>query len=152
MEFVPSPNFWEGRRGQKPLAIVIHMTAGSFDGAKSWLTNKKSQVSAHYLIGKNGNIIMLVEEKNAAWHAGRVLNPTWRRIIPNINPNLYTIGIEHENINGEPMTPAQWRASTALIAEICERWNIQIDNDHIIKHKSIFGLKSCPGNGIPIGA
>lgn len=152
MEFIPSPNFWEGRRGQKPTAIVVHMTVGNFESALSWLTRKQSEVSAHYLISKAGRVVQLVDEKNAAWHAGRVDNPTWKLIRKDVNPNLYTIGIEHENEKGEPMTPAQWRASTALIAEIAERWAIPIDCDHIVKHRSIFSRKTCSGNGIPMGS
>lgn len=152
MEFVPSPNFWQGRNGHKPIAIVIHMTEGAYAGALSWLTNRRSQVSAHYLVGKEGQVVQLVADENTAWHAGRVFEPTWKLLNPAVNPNYYTIGIEHENLAGEPMTTAQWQASTMLIMSLAKKHGIPIDEDHIIKHRSIFARKSCPGRGICLGS
>lgn len=127
------------------------MTAGAFDGALSWLTNPNSQVSAHYIISKQGRVVKLVDELNTAWHAGRVDKPTWAKIKANVNPNFYTIGIEHENINGEPMTLEQWRASSALIADIAARWDIALSRDTLVRHHSIYSLKTCPGSGICLG-
>lgn len=152
MEFIPSPNFWQGRNGHKPIAIVIHMTEGAFAGALSWLTRKQSQVSAHYLIGRDGTVVQLVADENTAWHAGRVHEPTWKLLKAGVNPNYYTIGIEHENLAGEPMSPQQWEASTKLILELSKKWGIPLDEDHIVKHRSIFARKSCPGRGICLGS
>lgn len=140
-----SPNFWSGRKGYRPEAVVIHIMDGTLVGTDSWFANTTSQVSAHYGIGKNGEVHQYVQENDAAWHAGRVDAPVWKLIKPNINPNLYTIGIEHEGKPDDVWTDAMKQSSATLIREICQRWQIPIDRDHIVGHFEIFSKKpNCP--------
>ena len=141
-----SPNFWAGRQGQKPEAIVIHIMAGTLVGTDSWFNNVKSQVSAHYGIGKNGEIHQYVKEEDSAWHAGIVSNPNWLLLKPsNINPNLYTIGIEHEGSESDVWTEQMKNASAAMIRNICIRWQIPIDRNHVIGHYQLSSKKpNCP--------
>lgn len=140
-----SPNFWIGRKGYRPEAVVIHIMDGTLPGTDSWFANTTSQVSAHYGIGKNGEVHQYVQESDAAWHAGRVDAPVWKLIKPNINPNLYTIGIEHEGKPDDVWTDAMKQSSATLIREICQRWQIPIDRDHIVGHFEIFSKKpNCP--------
>jgi len=140
-----SPNFWIGRKGYKPEAVVIHIMDGTLVGTDSWFANTTSQVSAHYGIGKNGEVHQYVQESDAAWHAGRVDAPVWKLIKPNINPNLYTIGIEHEGKPDDVWTDAMKQSSATLIREICQRWQIPIDRDHVVGHFEIFSKKpNCP--------
>ncbi len=140
-----SPNFWAGRKGYRPEAIVIHIMDGTLIGTDSWFANTTSQVSAHYGIGKSGEVHQYVNEQDSAWHAGRVDAPVWKLIKPNINPNLYTVGIEHEGKPDDVWTDAMKQASATLIREICERWQIPIDRNHVIGHFEIFSKKpNCP--------
>ena len=140
-----SPNFWIGRKGYKPEAVVVHIMDGTLVGTDSWFANPTSQVSAHYGIGKNGEVHQYVQENDAAWHAGRVDASVWGLIKPNINPNLYTIGIEHEGKPDDIWTEAMKQASATLIREICQRWQIPIDRNHVIGHFEIFSKKpNCP--------
>ena len=140
-----SPNFWSGRKGYRPEAVVIHTMDGTLVGTDSWFANTTSQVSAHYGIGKNGEVHQYVQESDAAWHAGRVDAPVWKPIKSNINPNLYTIGIEHEGKPDDVWTDAMKQSSATLIREICQRWQIPIDRDHVIGHFEIFSKKpNCP--------
>lgn len=148
MEIIGTPNFWKGRHDYKPIAIVLHICEGTEEGTVAWFQNPKSDVSAHYLVCKNGHIINFVPEENTAWHAGYVYNPTWKLIKNKINPNLYTIGIEHEGFADEPAPLLQLAASARLIASIAARWNIPRDTCHIIGHNMINGHKTCPGRGI----
>lgn len=142
-----TPNFTKGRGTFKPEIIVIHIMAGSIEGTDSWFADPASQVSAHYGVGYRGEVHKYVNEEDTAWHAGRVKNPTFSLYKPGINPNIYTIGIEHEGMNlSVDSTPEQKKASAALIAEISTRWNIPLDRDHIIGHYQIFSDKPyCPG-------
>ena len=55
------------------------------------LTNKSSNVSAHYLITRKGVIFNLLCPKYKAWHAGK---SKWKN---NVNINDYSIGVELEN-------------------------------------------------------
>jgi N-acetylmuramoyl-L-alanine amidase len=148
-----SPNFTPGRRSYKPEAIVIHIMQGSLTGTDSWFSNCKAKVSAHYGVGKNGEVHQFVNEKDIAWHAGVITSPSWSLIkkAPNglyINPNYYTIGIEHEGTVDADWTDAMYQSTSTLIADISKRWNIPIDRNHIIGHHEIYAVKACPGHKV----
>lgn len=141
-----SPNFWNNRNGNKPEAVVVHIMDGTLAGTDSHFASPATEVSSHYGIGQTGEIHQYVKEENAAWHAGRINNPSWSLLKPNVNPNFYTIGIEHE---GKPETvwpDAMKKASAMLIADVCKRWNIPIDRVHVIGHYQIDGVRrpNCP--------
>jgi len=155
MIYVPSPNFTRGRQNYKPIAIVIHIMEGTMQGTDSWFGSPKSQVSAHYGVSRMGDIHRYVLETDTAWHAGRVNNPSWKLLIRAGNgyiadPNYYTIGIEHEGTAESNWTPQMYSASSALIADIAQRWNIPLDRDHVIGHHEIYAIKSCPGDKVNI--
>lgn len=140
-----SPNFWVGRKGYRPEGVVIHIMDGTLVGTDSWFANPASLVSAHYGIGRTGEVHQYVKEEDTAWHAGRVDAPAWKLIKPNINPNLYTVGIEHEGKPDDVWTDAMKQSSADLIREICKRWQIPIDRTHIVGHFEIFSKKpNCP--------
>lgn len=140
-----SPNFWSGRKDYKPELIVIHIMDGTLAGTDSWFANPAAQVSAHYGIGKNGEVHHYVKEEDAAWHAGRVDTPSAKLVKANVNPNLYTIGIEHEGKSNESWSDEMKQASALLIREICQRWQIPIDRNHVIGHYQIYSKKpDCP--------
>jgi N-acetyl-anhydromuramyl-L-alanine amidase AmpD len=101
IEFVGTPNFWKGRAGYKPIAIVNHITAGLYPGCLSWMQNPKSSASSNYLVTKKGEIFQLVADENTAWANGGVNKPNWTILKRGINPNYYTISIEHEGFSGE---------------------------------------------------
>ncbi len=140
-----SPNFWTGRKGYRPEGVVIHIMDGTLVGTDSWFANPASLVSSHYGIGRTGEVHQYVKEEDTAWHAGRVDAPVWKLVKPNINPNLYTIGIEHEGKSDDVWTDAMKQSSGELIREICQRWQIPIDRNHIVGHFEIFSKKpNCP--------
>ena len=55
------------------------------------LSDKKSKVSCHYFIKKNGSIINLVPDLYISWHAGISFWKKYKKI------NKYSIGIEIQN-------------------------------------------------------
>ena len=154
-------NFRTGRRGYRPEAVVIHIMDGSLIGTDSWFNDPKSSVSAHYGIGRKGEVHQYVKEIDSAFHAGTVDRPEWKLIKRKgegggfINPNFYTIGIEHE---GRGLSPHTWpqamrQASLKLVADIVRRWNIPVDLGHIMPHCDIRrGKPDCPGKGIDLPA
>ena len=148
---ISSPNFTSGRKGFTPTGIVIHIMEGSLAGTDSWFKNPASQVSAHYGIGKAGEVHQYVKETDTAWHAGRVSAPSWKLIKTSggafINPNYYTIGIEHEE---SEWTDAMYNASSEMIKAISSRWNISLDRDHVIGHHEIYSVKTCPGHKVDL--
>ena len=55
------------------------------------LIDVHSNVSCHYFIKRNGNLILMVPEKYIAWHAGKSI---WKQYI---SLNKFSIGIELQN-------------------------------------------------------
>jgi N-acetylmuramoyl-L-alanine amidase len=139
-------NFRKGRHGYAPKAIVIHIIVGSLESAGLTFGDARSSVSAHYGVGKSGRVHQFVEEPDTAFHAGIVVRPTWRLIEPRVNPNFYTIGIEHEGQPQDVWPDEQYQASAALVREIGARWQIPLDRDHVIMHREIRASKTCPGS------
>jgi len=144
-------NFQVGRSsGLRPEAIVIHIMDGTLAGTDGWFNNPQAQVSAHYGIGKQGQIHQYVQETDTAFHAGIVVNPSWPLLKPGVNPNFYTIGIEHEGKPDDVWPDAQIAASAALVGDVAARWKVPLDNTHVIPHHQIRSTKTCPGNFIRI--
>jgi N-acetylmuramoyl-L-alanine amidase len=116
---IASPNFDERRPN---LVIIHHTTDNTLDEAVSTLTSPERKVSAHYLIGRDGSIVQLVEENARAWHAGK----SWWGGHTDINSA--SLGIELDNNGHEPFADAQIDALLALLADIRERYNIPAAN------------------------
>ena len=147
-----SGNFQKGRpTGFRPEAIVIHLIDGSFAAGDGTFLDPNSHVSAHYAVSKAGVIHQYVDEHDTAFHAGVIVNPDWPLLKKNaakafINPNYYTIGIEHEGHVGDVWPQEQLQASATLVGQIAARWDIPLDPLHVIRHHQIRASKTCPGN------
>ncbi len=140
-----SPNFAKGRKEYKPEVIVLHISAGTAESCIGWFSNPISQVSSHYMVSKKGDIYSFVDEEDTAWCNGRVDNPTYKLYKNGVNPNLYTVSIEHEGQDLSIVEEKQIASTVELIKDIAKRWNIPIDRDHIIGHYQIFSKKPvCP--------
>lgn len=115
LEWVPSPNFDERR----PQFVIIHHTSDdTAEQALRTLTDPLRQVSAHYLVGRDGKVWQLVDERERAWHAG---DSKWGS---DTDINSASIGIELDNDGEEPFADAQITALLALLADIEERYHI----------------------------
>ena len=153
------------RQGYKPELIVCHITDGAYNGAVSWLRNPASQVSAHFVVSQKGEITQLVDITEKAWCNGGISNPTSEIVKAytekgDINPNLYTISIEHEGIwknTKGALTTEQEKATTELIRWIISEvkrlygTSIPADRKHIIGHCEInrTSRPNCPGRLFP---
>lgn len=115
VEIRPSPNFNERR----PNIVIIHHTSDD-DAASALrtLTDPARQVSAHYLIGRDGRIYYLVNEMARAWHAGESY---WGG---DSDLNSASIGIELDNNGDEPFAEAEIQTLLALLADLKSRYDI----------------------------
>ena len=88
-----SLNFNTTKRNKKQIRfIVFHYTGMKKESdAIDRLINIQSEVSSHYLIKNNGNIVTLVPDLYVAWHAGK---SSWKNY-KSLNQN--SIGIEITN-------------------------------------------------------
>lgn len=115
--WVPSDNY----NARQPVIIVIHATEQdsvqqSLDTLRT--RNSGGQVSAHYLIGRDGHRYQLVDDLQRAWHAGA---GRWGSIT---DLNSASIGIELDN-NGQADFPsAQIQSLLVLLQDLCDRYNI----------------------------
>lgn len=135
----PSPNY-NSRGGRGPRFVVIHTCEGSYAGCVSWLRNRRSGVSAHYVVNDDGSeISQLVEEENRAWHIGARyrsrLNSGRMTELEGQSSNTYSVGIEHAGRAAQP----RWndgliQASARLVRGITDRHSIPKDRYHIVAH------------------
>ena len=129
-----SPNFNDRPKDIVPNILVIHYTGmQSLDQALQRLMSSNSQVSAHYLISRKGEIFKLVSEEKRAWHAGVSY---WRG---ETDINSYSIGIELENPGHEfgysKFPKSQMSVLTELCVELINKYSISPEN--IVGHSDI---------------
>ncbi|MDR0736748.1 MAG: N-acetylmuramoyl-L-alanine amidase [Zoogloeaceae bacterium] len=131
----PSPNF-EPRRAN--YVILHHTSNDTLEYALGVLTHPLSGVSSHYLIGRDGQVLQLVDENQRAWHAGASM---WGG---QTDMNSASIGIELDNTGNEPFPPIQIDALIALLRDIRSRHAIPRAN--VLAHADIAPeRKSDPG-------
>ena len=96
------------------------------------------QVSAHFLIRRDGELLQFVDCDQRAWHAG-VSSYRGRD-----NCNDDSIGIELEGLEGLRFEPVQYTALVNLCAALAQRYPIA----HLAGHQHIApGRKFDPGDG-----
>lgn len=135
----PSPNFGERRGGQRPELVVLHYTAmPDCQAALERLCDPLAEVSAHYLIDRDGTVLTLVDEVARAWHAGA---GAWGG---RDDVNSRSIGIELVNRGDEPFAAPQMTALEALLGDVLSRWAIV--PQAVIAHSDMApGRKADPG-------
>ena len=115
---------------RKPNFVIIHHTAqDSIQQTIKTFTLTRTQVSAHYVIGDDGNVIQMLNDYLRAWHAG---NGSWGK---NTDVNSASIGIELDNNGSEPFSEAQITSLMALLNKLKREYNIPTQN--FIGHSDI---------------
>jgi len=143
-----SPNFNPKKRTYKQIKFIIfHYTGMKRESeAINKLTNIQSEVSSHYLIKNNGNILTLVPDLYIAWHAGK---SSWKNY-KSLNPN--SIGIEITNTGHEfgykKFTQKQISSLLKLSKYLIKKYKIGSKN--ILGHSDIAPQrKKDPGEKFP---
>ncbi len=152
-------NYEKGRGEKHPELIVIHIIALpgiTAESAYEHFSNSKSEVSAHYIIKRTGEIWQCILDSDTAWANGSISFKNGKPILPT-NPiarrawqtgvriNQISLSIENEGSEYEDITPAQYESNVFLIKELSRRFNIPIDSTHICGHREIKQEKLCPG-------
>ena len=110
----------------------------SVAAAADRLCDPKTEVSAHYLIDRFGEVIQLVDERQRAWHAGA---GEWRG---QTDINSRSIGIELDNTGKHPFPEPQMQKLETLLQGVIQRWSIEPHN--VIGHSDMApGRKIDPG-------
>lgn len=129
-------------RGKTDMIVIHHTGCNDIDASAAqiheWHLNHKPDpwagIGYHYVIRKDGTI-----------ERGR---PEWAIGSHAYGENSHSIGI---HLSGDFMqayhTEKQLDRCGALIADICERYGIPIDRDHIVGHGELMPT-SCPGKNL----
>lgn len=109
--------------------VVIHVVQGSYATALKVFKNPGHGAAAHYVVRKDGHVAQMIRELDVGFHAG------------NRDMNERSIGIEHEGFVDRPQdfTAAMYAGSARLTADICARYGIPVDREHIIGHVEVEG-------------
>ncbi|MGC4062688.1 MAG: 1,6-anhydro-N-acetylmuramyl-L-alanine amidase AmpD [Aquabacterium sp.] len=151
---VPSPNFGPRPDAQDITLAVIHsisLPPGVYGGDEierlftnqlDWSAHpyfeqiKGAEVSAHFVIRRDGTLLQFVSVLDRAWHAGP---SSWQG---RANCNDYSVGIELEGLEDTPFEAPQYQALSMLLDALSQQWPIA----QIAGHEHIApGRKRDPG-------
>ncbi len=108
---------------RKPNFVIIHHTAqNSCDQTLKTFTLPRTQVSAHYVICKDGTIHHMLNDYLRAWHAG---NSRWGNLT---DVNSSSIGIEIDNNGFEVFTEQQINSLLILLGALKKNYTIPAAN------------------------
>jgi N-acetylmuramoyl-L-alanine amidase len=143
----PSPNFGPRRDGLHPEIILLHYTGmATGPAAEDRLCDPSSEVSSHYLVYEDGDLVQMVPEAGRAWHAGQSV---WRG---ETDINSRSIGIEIVN-PGHALGYRKFpRRQVAAVIDLCRgiagRWGIA--PEAVLGHSDVApGRKVDPGELFP---
>jgi AmpD protein len=153
---IPSPNFSARPPGARVDTVVLHsisLPPGEYggDGIERLFTNtldwsahpyyeriRGLEVSAHFVVRRDGQVLQFVSIDERAWHAGR---SHWE---DREAANDWSIGIELEGLEGETFEPAQYAALEALLPAIDRIRAVR----QVVGHEHVApGRKLDPGSG-----
>jgi N-acetylmuramoyl-L-alanine amidase len=130
---MPSPNFNNRPAGAKIDTIVLHHTdsTGPAQDIGRYFQTRRSQVSSHYVVGKDGVIVQPVADDKRAWHAGRSAYKGQQDV------NNFSLGIEMVNRGdgNDVYTEAQYESMAKLVAWMMQTYRIPLER--ITGHKDV---------------
>ncbi len=125
-------NYESGRKESKIEFIVLHWSAGeSLTQTDSKFTDNNRLASVHYAID-NTVIHQYVKDENTAFHSGQM------------SVDKQSLGIVLVGGVNMPITDATYQTVSLLVEELCRKYRIPIDRDHIKGHNEITA-GYCPG-------
>ena len=159
---------WE--REHAPEFVMIHFTSAvvehrddpfNMDHIRKIFVDY--DISIHYIIDREGVVRCYIPEDRVAWHAGKgefANDPKYTNQM-----NQYAIGIEIAATGSQKdmelymtageyaalpdafkgYSDAQYEALKLLVADLCSRYDIPMDRDHVIGHQDYSPAKNDPG-------
>lgn len=140
--------------------LILHYTAGySHTGSARWLASAAAKASAHFVVGRGGELLQLVRLDERAWHAGGS-SSRWRG-----KPvNARSLGIEVANLGwlkdtasgglvdvwGRPFTGEAVRDPSARAWEVFPAAQVETVCwlvAELVRRFPVLGLEDAPSTG-----
>ena len=155
--WVPSPNHGPRPPGAVVDLVVLHsisLPPGRYGGSEveaffqnrlDWTAHpffeqiRGLEVSAHFFVRRDGEVVQCVATDRRAWHAGR---SSWQG---RDNCNDYAVGIELEGLEGDVFESAQYASLVRLLLALAQRYPAMravAGHEHVAP-----GRKTDPGPG-----
>ena len=148
ISYIYTTNFSIKKRSKKQIKFVIFHYTGMISEKKAIkkLTTTNSNVSCHYFVKKDGNIIKMLPELYVAWHAGKSHWKNYKKL------NNNSIGVEIQNPGHKhgyvKFTKKQIKSILDLSKHIIKKFNIK--KNCILGHSDIApDRKVDPGEKFP---
>ena len=143
-----SPNFNSKKRSLKKIKFIIFHYTGMKKESKAInkLTKIQSEVSSHYLIKNNGEIVKMVPDLYIAWHAGISF---WKNF-KSLNKNSLGIEISNPGHDFSYKRFSQKQIKSILILSKFLIKKYKISKENILGHSDIApSRKKDPGERFP---
>lgn len=160
---IPPANY--GRWAQRTVrAFVVHSTGGmTLAGCIATFQDPLRQVSAHFALGRGGELVQFVEVSDVAYHVLQAdrYTPSWLAGVPTRESlgfsqvNAVTVGIELVGVAGESSgyTAQQYLGLAQLLADLAAQVNIPLflpdgtfRRDLVVGHSELQSDKPDPGS------
>jgi hypothetical protein len=126
----PRPDVWVAERPSAISSAIVHTTSNPRKGttfrAECEFIRDSPLVSCHEVIGKRGEVAIILPDSAQAWHAGTVRAEFY---------NAVSLGWELHVSQGEAPTPAQIATLTERITERIAKYGLR--KEHIETHRAV---------------
>lgn len=128
---------------RKPNFVILHHTSqNSVAQTIRTFQLEHTKVSAHYIVGKDGQIIQMLNDFDRSWHAGR---SKWGALT---DLNSVSIGVELDNNGNEPYADTQINSLLILLDTLKTKY--QIPQLNFLAHGDVApGRKNDPNSFFP---
>ena len=131
--------------GGKPAGVVIHYVGNpgsSAMGNRNYFQNGSggNGVSAHYIIGLNGEILRCLPDDEIGYHAGKSYGPQWDATAKTANAKYIGIECCHPGADGK-FNASTYMSLVNLIVSLSKKYGFGINS--VYRHYDLCG-KSCP--------
>lgn len=111
LHWIASPNF--SMRSAPVDLVVVHDTEGGYQGAVSWFSQAKSQVSAHFVLREDGaEATQMVHLDKKAWHCKAF--------------NSRSIGIEMAGFASKGFGDSEWQSAANIVAWLLKQYKLPV--------------------------
>lgn len=123
------PSNYDTSRAKIDTVVIHHAASTSFDSIARTFQNPARDASAHYAVGQNNNVDMMVPEAYTAWHCG------------NYPVNQRSIGIENVNSSGGPNWDVADSTKNTLVELVTDIVKRNPGIGRLVPGKNLFGHK-----------